>query len=82
VFAGNIIGFHAADGSGYRFIADMILKLDPLNPHSAGGLAKAFARWRDFEPKRQKLMRAELQRLAKKKLSANAMEVVTRSLKG
>jgi len=82
VFAGNALCFHAKDGSGYRFIADMVLKIDPLNPHSAAGLAKAFARWRDYDPPRQKLMKTELQRLlkAKKKLSANVVEIVSKSV--
>ncbi|MGB9152257.1 MAG: aminopeptidase N [Alphaproteobacteria bacterium] len=82
VFAGNGLGFHAKDGSGYRFIAEMILKIDPLNPHSSSALAKAFARWRDYDPKRQKLMLAELKRLsAHKKLSPNVTEIVSKSLK-
>ena len=80
-FAGNIVGFHNKDGSGYRFIADMILKIDPLNPHSAAGLAKAFARWRDYEPGRRKLMLAQLKRLqVAKKLSANTAEIVGKSV--
>jgi aminopeptidase N len=81
-FTANIIGFHAKDGSGYRFIADRILDVDPINPNKASILAKAFARWRDYEPKRQKLMQRELKRLAKaKNLSANTREIVGRSLK-
>ncbi len=83
VFAANGMGFHAKDGSGYRFIADMILKIDPINPHSAAGLAKAFSRWRDYNKARQKLMLVELKRLSKqKKLSSNTAEVVGKSLKG
>ncbi|MDX2028195.1 MAG: aminopeptidase N [Alphaproteobacteria bacterium] len=82
VFSGNIVGFHAGDGSGYRFIADMIMKIDPINPHSAAALTKQFARWKDYEPKRQKLMLAQLKRLAgQKKLSANVREIVEKSLK-
>ena len=80
-FAGNVMGFHAKDGSGYRFIADMILKIDPINPHSAAALCKQFARWRDYDANRQKLMVAELKRVkANGKLSANSSEVVAKSL--
>jgi len=83
VFAANGLGFHAKDGSGYRFVADVILKIDSTNPMVAGGLTKNFARWRDFMPAQQKLMRAELIRLSKqKKLSPNTAEVVAKSLKG
>jgi aminopeptidase N len=82
VFAGNIVGFHAKDGSGYRFIADMIVTIDPINPHSAAALCKQFARWRDYDPSRQKSMLKELRRLkAHKKLSANCAEIVAKSLK-
>jgi len=81
-FAANNLCFHAADGSGYAFIAGMILKIDPINPHSAAALAKSFARWRDYDAKRQGLMRKQLTYLAAhKKLSANSSEIVTKSLK-
>jgi len=83
VFAGNGLGFHARNGSGYRFIADMILKIDPINPHSAAALAKNFTSWRNYTCERQRMMQAELKRLSKqKKLSANTQEVVGKSLKG
>jgi len=83
VFAANGLGFHSADGSGYRFIADMILKIDPVNPLSAASLAKNFARWVDYGPKRRKLMQVQLKRInAHKKLSRNTSEVVGKSLKG
>lgn len=82
-FAGNPLGFHAADGSGYRFIAGIIPKLDKLNPQAASRLAKPFLRWRDFDAKRQRLMKAELKKLAATKgLSANTREVVAKSLAG
>jgi aminopeptidase N len=83
VFAGNGLGYHAKDGTGYRFVADMIIAIDPINPHSAAGLAKTFSRWRDYDAGRQKLMQKELRRIAGgKKLSANTAEVIERSLKG
>ncbi len=82
VYAGNPFGFHAADGSGYRFIADMILKTDKLNPHVSAGLAKNFLRWKDFDTRRQKMMLAELKRLAKAKgLTPACHEVVESCLK-
>ncbi|MDD5585955.1 MAG: aminopeptidase N [Alphaproteobacteria bacterium] len=82
-FATNPFGFHAADGSGYRFMSEMILKVDRLNPHTSAGLAKPFLRWRDFDVIRQKMMKAELTGLTKHKgLSVNCREVVEKSLKG
>ncbi|MFX8833005.1 aminopeptidase N C-terminal domain-containing protein, partial [Acinetobacter baumannii] len=73
-FTGNVLGFHAKNGSGSRFIADMILRIDPINPHSAAALTKSFARWRDYDEGRRKLMQRELKRLSAKKLSANTSE--------
>merc|ERR1712178_596910 len=32
IFAANIGGFHKVDGSGYAFLADMVLRVDELNP--------------------------------------------------
>lgn len=82
VFAGNPVGFHAIDGSGYRFVAGLLPQLDKLNPQAAARLAKPFLRWRDYDRKRQKLMKAELKKLAAiKTLSVNVREVVGKSLK-
>ncbi len=81
-FAGNGLGFHAADGSGYKFVAEMIAKIDPLNPQRGAGLCKVFARWRDYDAKRQQLMQKHLRTLATQhRLSANSSEIVTKSLK-
>ena len=78
---GNPSRFHAPDGSGYRFVADRILDLDPINPQVAARLAKVFARWRQYEPGRAALMRAELERIAGRAgLSRDVYEIVSRSL--
>jgi aminopeptidase N len=82
VFAANPLGFHAKDGTGYRFISEILPKLDRINPLAAGRLAKAFLRWRDVDSKRQKLMKAELMWLSRGKgLSVTLREVVEKSLK-
>lgn len=80
-FITNPNAFHAKDGSGYRFIADMLLKVDKINPHAASYLAQAFTTWRDYDAGRQKLLKAELQRMAKQKLSVNCAEIIQKSLK-
>ena len=51
--AGNPLHFHAADGSGYRFLGDVVLELDPRNPQVASRMASQFAQWRRFEPGRR-----------------------------
>ena len=82
-FAGNPQGFHAADGSGYSLIADVILALDPLNPQTAARFVSPLGRWRRIEPSRAALMKAELERIAAAKgLSRDTFEQVTRSLGG
>jgi aminopeptidase N len=82
-FAANPQGFHAADGSGYRMIADVILKLDPINPQTAARFVSPLGRWRRIEPGRAGLMKAELERIAGAEgLSRDTYEQVTRSLEG
>jgi aminopeptidase N len=77
----NPVRFHAADGGGYRFIAERVRELDPRNPQVAARLAGAFGRWRRFDGRRQELMRTELERiLATPKLSADVAEVVGKTL--
>jgi aminopeptidase N len=80
-FGANQWAFHAADGRGYRFIADMILKVDPLNPQVAASMVPRLARWRRYEPGRAGLMRAELERIVgTPKLSKDVFEQVSKSL--
>ncbi|RYY32470.1 MAG: DUF3458 domain-containing protein, partial [Sphingomonadales bacterium] len=80
-FTGTPQGFHAANGEGYKLIADLILALDPLNAQTAARFVPALGRWRRIEPGRAALMRAELERIAAApKLSRDTYEQVTRSL--
>ncbi|POZ62751.1 aminopeptidase N [Chromobacterium alticapitis] len=79
-FGANMFHFHAADGSGYRFLADRILELDAINPQGASGLTRAFRRLSKLEPGRQSLMRAELERMAKAELSKDVYEIVSKIL--
>ncbi|MBA4489335.1 aminopeptidase N [Paracoccus sp. S1E-3] len=75
----NHAAFHAADGSGYDFLADWLLKMDPLNPQIAARMSSAFDSWRKYDPARQEKARAALDRiLATPKLSKNLSEMVTR----
>ncbi len=78
---GNPLRFHAADGSGYGFIADQIIALNKTNPQVAARLAGCFNRWTKFDADRQALMKAELERiLAEPELSANVFEIVSKAL--
>ncbi|WP_136475233.1 aminopeptidase N [Pseudomonas sp. DG56-2] len=81
-FAGqNLINFHAADGSGYRFLADLVIELNALNPQIASRQLAPLTRWRKYESARQALMKSELERiLASGSLSSDVYEVVSKSL--
>jgi aminopeptidase N len=74
--AANAPVFHAADGSGYRFMAGQIADVDRRNPITASRLAKVFSRWRSYGPQRSAAMAAALEQLAGAELSANTREVV------
>jgi aminopeptidase N len=77
----NPLHFHAADGGGYRLLADYVMEIDDLNPQLAARLVGALSRWRRHDRARQQLMRAELQRIAGRRgLSRDVFEIVTKSL--
>ena len=78
--AGNAAVFHAADGSGYRFMAARIADLDQRNPITASRLAKVFSRWQSYGPARSAAMHAALEQLAAATLSPNTGEVVSQCL--
>ncbi|MCL4065017.1 aminopeptidase N [Pseudomonas sp. GX19020] len=80
-FAANHAGFHRADGSGYRLLADWLLQLDPLNPQTAARMSTAFETWPRYDPARQGLIRAALSRiLATPGLSRDLSEMAGRML--
>ena len=80
--AGNIVHFHAADGSGYEFLADQVLVLDSMNPQIAARLIQSMSRWRRYDDGRKVLMKKQLERiLDKKDLSKDVYEIISRSLK-
>jgi aminopeptidase N len=80
-FAANQWAFHHASGRGYRFVADMILEVDKLNPQVAARQVPSLGRWRRFEANRAALMRAELERIVRTPgLSKDVFEQVSKSL--
>jgi aminopeptidase N len=77
----NPLHFHAADGSGYRWVAEQVVVLDRLNPQVASRLARAFDRWRKYDAGRQAHAASALESIrAAEGLSANVAEVVGRAL--
>ena len=80
-FAANHVRFHAADGSGYAFLADQVLALDKLNPQVAARMTRGFDRWRRFDPARQGHAVAQLERVRDAAgLSRDVAEIVSKAL--
>ncbi len=79
--AANHAGFHAASGAAYRFYADWLLRLDPINPQIAARLSTAFETWARYDADRRALVRAELERIrATPELSRDLSEMTARIL--
>lgn len=79
----NLRHFHAANGGGYRFLANQILGLDAQNPQIAARLVSPLSKWRRLDELRGKLMREQLLRIRdSENLSKDVYEMVNKSLAG
>ncbi|MGR3814658.1 MAG: aminopeptidase N [Cognatishimia activa] len=79
--AGNHAGFHHKSGAGYKVLTDWLIKLDDLNPQTTARMCSAFQTWKNYDPDRQALIKAQLERiLAKEGLSRDTSEMITRIL--
>jgi aminopeptidase N len=77
----NWRGFHAADGAGYAFIGEQILRYDAQNPSLAARFCDAFSRWHRCSEPQRGLQQTQLEALvAQKTLSANVREVLEKTL--
>ena len=77
----NVLGFHALDGSGYRFLADYLIKLNDINPQVAARLITPLTQWQKLDVKRQELMQHQLLRISDTpNLSKDLFEKITKSL--
>ena len=73
--------FYDPSGKGYRFLADVVLDLDELNPQIAARMVSQFNQWKRFDAGRRALMKEELERIsARPSLSKDVYEIVGRSL--
>jgi aminopeptidase N len=82
-FAANQRGFHHVSGRGYRFLADMIIVADKLNPQTAAKFVPPLGRWRRFGSARAALMKAELERIVgEPDVSKDVFEQASKSLAG
>jgi aminopeptidase N len=79
----NPLNFHAADGSGYDFLAEQIVAVDAFNPQTAARLTPPLGRWKRFDAARQAKMKTALARiLAVPGLSRDVYELASKSLAG
>jgi len=77
----NQTGFHRADGEGYRFFTETVLRVEKRNPQVAARLATALRSWRSLEPGRQAKAREALLSIANaENLSADLRDIVERTL--
>jgi len=82
-FSSNLHRFHNKSGKAYRFLADIILKLDKMNPQLASRMMDAFTLWKKFDEPHKEKMQAELRRIqAEPKLSKDIYEKVNKCLDG
>ncbi|MFN3274170.1 MAG: aminopeptidase N [Paracoccus sp. (in: a-proteobacteria)] len=80
-FAANHAAFHAAAGSGYGFVADWLMRMDPANPQIAARLSSVFETWPRYDAGRRQQALAALNRIAALDgLSRNTREMVSRMI--
>ncbi|XOV77930.1 MAG: aminopeptidase N [Aestuariibacter sp.] len=77
----NTDGFHKEDGSGYRYVADYLIKLNEVNPQVAARVVTPLLSWQKFDAHRQDLMKTQLMRIADvPSISRDLYEKVSKSL--
>ena len=79
-FTRNVRNFHADDGAGYRWLAERVRMLDPLNPQIASALAKKLTEWPRFDAGRARQLRDALRFIGEREVSPDVREVVDKGL--
>ncbi len=80
-FAQNQARFHEADGRGYAYLADRIIRIDSFNPSISSMLAKSFKLFPKLDENRKSMMGRELERiLSHPGISRNTYEIVVKTL--
>ncbi|KNC83314.1 aminopeptidase N [Sphaeroforma arctica JP610] len=80
-FSTSPANFHAADGSGYEFLADSVLAVDQINPQVSARLLGPFTTANNYQPLYRDGMVQQLLRLERASLSGNASEIVGKALR-
>lgn len=79
----NVRHFHAADGSGYRWLAARVLDVDGRNPQMAARIANPLIQWRRYDDGRARQLKACLREMVDATgLSPDVYELVSKSLEG
>lgn len=77
----NLAEFHNPNGTGYRFWAAQVLKLDKINPQVSSRLARCLDSWRRFTPECSLEMFKQLSYVnSQPNLSSDLREVIRKSL--
>ncbi|KAL3331368.1 hypothetical protein AABB24_034940 [Solanum stoloniferum] len=80
-FCGSPVNFHSKDGSGYKLLGELVVKLDKMNPQVASRMVSAFSRWKRYDETRQSLAKEQLEMiLSTEGLSENVFEIASKSL--
>ncbi|MDP8079061.1 aminopeptidase N [Phocoenobacter skyensis] len=59
----NLRAFHSIDGSGYRFLVEILIKMNKINPQVSARLIEPLIKFSRYDNQRQTLMRRGLKRL-------------------
>ncbi len=77
----NPVCFHACDGSGYGFLADIVIELNAINPQVASRMMGAFTQWSRYDQGRQRLMKRQVKRiLLTENLSMDVYEIARKTI--
>lgn len=72
--------FHGHEGKPYKFLAQIAIHLDQLNPQMAARLLEPLTHWRRFAEPHQSQMKAALIEVSSQTLSPDSYEIVSKSL--
>jgi aminopeptidase N len=59
----NPTAFHSKDGSGYKFVADVVIELNGVNPKTGARLVTMLTQFKRYDEERQALMVQQLERI-------------------
>jgi aminopeptidase N len=80
-FAMNFEAFHDEQGQGYQLLADMIIRLNAINPSIAARFVPVLDKWRKFTPQRSDQMKDALTRvMSADDLSPDVLELTQKAL--